>query len=108
MTRIGVSFAEPQLSWLTAEAKRLGITIGELLRRIVDQARTTASPDFLPPQPPMGAEQARNLGRTLKAMADQLRLHGDHGGARLSDEGSARWLAYADRADGRSGTDTAP
>jgi hypothetical protein len=27
------------MSWLQREAKRIGITIGELLRRIIDQVR---------------------------------------------------------------------
>lgn len=53
-------------------------------------------PDFLPPQPPlMSAVRARNLARSHKAMADHLRLHGDLGGARLSDQQSAWWMAYA-------------
>jgi hypothetical protein len=34
-----VSFTPPQLEWMTAEAKRLGISVPELLRRIVDRAR---------------------------------------------------------------------
>ncbi len=34
-----ISFTQPQMEWLTAEAKRLGISIPELIRRIVDQAR---------------------------------------------------------------------
>lgn len=39
MERISVSLPPPQHSWLTREAKRLGITIGELLRRLIDAAR---------------------------------------------------------------------
>jgi len=27
------------MSWLKREAKRLGVTVGELLRRIIDQVR---------------------------------------------------------------------
>lgn len=42
MDRISVSLAQPQHSWLTREAKRLGITIGELLRRLIDAARETS------------------------------------------------------------------
>lgn len=34
-----VSFTEPQWQWLEQEAKRLGISIPELLRRIIDEAR---------------------------------------------------------------------
>jgi hypothetical protein len=37
--RMNVSFSPPQLAWLTREAKRLGVSIGELLRRIIDAAR---------------------------------------------------------------------
>ena len=39
MDRISLSLPDPQLSWLRREAKRLGVTIGELIRRILDQAR---------------------------------------------------------------------
>jgi hypothetical protein len=40
MERISISLPPPQMSWLRREAKRLGLTIGELLRRIIDQHRT--------------------------------------------------------------------
>ena len=51
---------------------------------------------FLPPQPPlMSAVKARNLARSHKAMADHLRIEGDLGGARLSEQQSAWWMAYA-------------
>jgi Ribbon-helix-helix protein, copG family len=39
MERISISVAPPQMSWLKHEAKRLGVTIGELLRRLIDQVR---------------------------------------------------------------------
>jgi hypothetical protein len=39
MDRITVSLPPPQMSWLRREAERIGITIGELLRRIIDQVR---------------------------------------------------------------------
>lgn len=39
MERISISLPPPQMSWLQREAKRLGVTIGELLRRIIDQVR---------------------------------------------------------------------
>ena len=39
MERITVSLPDPQMTWLQREAKRLGVTIGELLRRIIDQVR---------------------------------------------------------------------
>ncbi len=35
-----IDFTEPQLKWLNAESKRLGLRIAELLRRLVDQARS--------------------------------------------------------------------
>jgi hypothetical protein len=39
MERITISLPPPQMSWLRREAERLGVTIGELLRRILDQVR---------------------------------------------------------------------
>jgi hypothetical protein len=39
MERITVSLPSPQMSWLKHEAERVGITVGELLRRIIDQHR---------------------------------------------------------------------
>jgi hypothetical protein len=39
MNRLSFSLPEPQMSWLRREAERIGITIGELLRRIIDQVR---------------------------------------------------------------------
>jgi hypothetical protein len=37
--RRSVAFTEPQWAFLKAESERLGITIAELLRRIIDQHR---------------------------------------------------------------------
>jgi hypothetical protein len=37
--RTSVVLTEPQVACLKAEASRLGITLGELVRRIVDQYR---------------------------------------------------------------------
>jgi hypothetical protein len=34
-----VSFTEPQLKFLKAESEKLGISIPELIRRIIDQYR---------------------------------------------------------------------
>jgi hypothetical protein len=34
-----INFSEPQLMWLMAEAERLGISVTELVRRIIDEAR---------------------------------------------------------------------
>jgi hypothetical protein len=37
--RLSITVTVPQLSWITREAKRLGVTVGELLRRIIDEVR---------------------------------------------------------------------
>jgi hypothetical protein len=37
--RTSVVLTDPQMAFLEAEAARLGITLGELVRRIVDQYR---------------------------------------------------------------------
>jgi len=37
--QISIGFTVPQLRWLRAEARRLGLSISELLRRIVDSER---------------------------------------------------------------------
>jgi hypothetical protein len=37
--RLNITVTPPQQSWLQREAKRLGLTVGELLRRIIDQVR---------------------------------------------------------------------
>ena len=42
MQRTSISLPEPQMSWLRSEAKRLGITVGELLRRLIDRVREAA------------------------------------------------------------------
>jgi hypothetical protein len=39
MNRLSVSFPAPAMTWLRKEAKRLGITVADLLRRIVDDIR---------------------------------------------------------------------
>jgi hypothetical protein len=39
--RINITFTTPQVAWLQREARRLGLTVGELLRRIIDQARSS-------------------------------------------------------------------
>lgn len=39
MIKIVISVTEPQQEWLKAEAARLGISVAELIRRIVDQKR---------------------------------------------------------------------
>lgn len=41
MERISISLPDTQISWLRREAKRLGVTIGELVRRLLDQVRDT-------------------------------------------------------------------
>jgi hypothetical protein len=36
-----IRFSDPAAKWLRSEAKRLGISFNELLRRIVDETRNT-------------------------------------------------------------------
>jgi hypothetical protein len=38
-----VRFTEPQLAWLKAEAAKFGVSIGDMVRRIVDDYRTAAA-----------------------------------------------------------------
>ena len=38
-TRMSVTVTLPQKWWLKREAKRLGLTLGELIRRLIDVAR---------------------------------------------------------------------
>jgi hypothetical protein len=38
-TRQTVTFTKPQLAFLRAEAERLGITVADLIRRIIDAYR---------------------------------------------------------------------
>jgi len=40
MDRITINLPPVQMAWLRAEARSLVLTIGELLRRIIDQHRT--------------------------------------------------------------------
>ncbi|MDE2020725.1 MAG: hypothetical protein KGJ13_10350 [Patescibacteria group bacterium] len=37
--RRSVALTKPQLDWLKKEANRLGITIADVIRRIIDRAR---------------------------------------------------------------------
>lgn len=39
MLRRFVSFTAPAYAWLTAEARRLGVSVSELVRRAVDEYR---------------------------------------------------------------------
>ena len=51
---------------------------------------------FLPPQPPlMSAIKARDIARSCAGMANYLREQGDIGTARLLEQRSAWWMAYA-------------
>ena len=43
MTKQMISFTDPQIEFLRAEAKSLGISVAELVRRIVDQYRNGRS-----------------------------------------------------------------
>lgn len=38
--RMSVTFTEPQMEFLTKEAERLGISVAEAVRRIIDATRT--------------------------------------------------------------------
>ena len=40
MERLSISIPPLQMAWLRAEADSLGVSLGELLRRIIDRART--------------------------------------------------------------------
>lgn len=40
--RINIVVTKPQLLWLEREAKRLGIRVGEVIRRLLDQVRDAA------------------------------------------------------------------
>jgi len=40
--QISIGFSRHQQSWLRTEARRTGITIGELMRRLVDAAEAAA------------------------------------------------------------------
>jgi hypothetical protein len=37
--RVNITVTPPQQTWLQREALRLGLSVGELLRRIIDQVR---------------------------------------------------------------------
>jgi hypothetical protein len=51
---------------------------------------------FLPPQPPlMSAAKARDIARSCAGMSNYLREQGDIGTARLLEQRSAWWMAYA-------------
>jgi hypothetical protein len=51
---------------------------------------------FLPPAVPlMSAVKARDLARSCAGMANYLRDHGDTSTARILDQRSAFWMAYA-------------
>ena len=39
LERITIGLGSPAIAWLRRESKRLGISIGELIRRLIDQAR---------------------------------------------------------------------
>ena len=39
MERLSISIPPPQMAWLRAEADSLGVSLGELLRRIIDELR---------------------------------------------------------------------
>jgi hypothetical protein len=39
MQRLSVGLSAPAIAWLQREAKKLGISVGDLIRRIVDEKR---------------------------------------------------------------------
>ncbi|HET6609877.1 MAG TPA: ribbon-helix-helix protein, CopG family [Rhodopila sp.] len=39
MARLNVVLTDPQRAWLEKAAARLGLSVGEFLRRLIDQAR---------------------------------------------------------------------
>lgn len=41
MPRMSVSLTKPQRDFLEREAKRMGITVADLIRRIIDQYRAS-------------------------------------------------------------------
>lgn len=41
-SRLNLNLTEPQWRWLREEAKRLGVSLAELVRRIIDQHREAA------------------------------------------------------------------
>lgn len=40
MTKVLICFSKPALEWLKSEAERLGISVSEVLRRVVDEKRS--------------------------------------------------------------------
>lgn len=38
-----ITFTAPQAAWLKAEADRLGISVAEMVRRVIDKQREKAS-----------------------------------------------------------------
>ncbi len=45
MTKHMVSLTDPQAAYLKAEAQKLGISVADLIRRIIDQHRSASSRD---------------------------------------------------------------
>ena len=39
ITQRSIVFTKPQMAWLKSESKRLGISISEIIRRIIDEKR---------------------------------------------------------------------
>jgi hypothetical protein len=40
-----VVFTKPQMDWLQAEAERLGVSVAELVRRLIDECRARRKRD---------------------------------------------------------------
>lgn len=68
-----ILFSIPQDGWIIAEAERLGISIGELIRRIIDRERLQSSGDS-------GRSDATRLGNVVddvvRRLANQTGLPG--------------------------------
>lgn len=43
LVQVPSGFTDPQIAYLQAEAKRLGISVSDLIRRIIDQHRSSMS-----------------------------------------------------------------
>lgn len=57
--RMSVSFTRPQLEYLRVEAEQLGISIADMIRRIVDQHRGAGRPA---PKPKPNKKETRRAG----------------------------------------------
>ena len=61
LPRLNVSLSEPLLAWLRAEAARLGLSVGSVVRMTLEQARTDAEG-----QARLAAQAARHVAAYKK------------------------------------------